>query len=129
MTTKTDPVEARNYLADDLSLEAEEHPDDEDWYSELESHLRGLDPSHPICTRLAVALEPFLNDEERIECAMYPLGEAVTFMDEQSPGGSFDAYLEGLTSAIEADHQRWVKHVADAGAAASWTLESGPPEV
>ncbi|GAA4033317.1 hypothetical protein GCM10023063_16100 [Arthrobacter methylotrophus] len=108
MTTTTDPAEARDYLSDHLNLEAEEHPADEDWYYALEDHLLALEPSHPICTRLAVALEPFLNDDERIDCTMYPQGKAVNFLDEQSPRGSFSTYLEGLTSAIEADHERWV---------------------
>ena len=129
MTTTIDPAEARDYLTDHLNLEAEEHPGDEDWYYALEDHLAALGADHAICRRLTVALEPFLNDDERIECAMYPLGDAVTFLDEQSPGGAFDAYLEGLTSAIEADHMRWTRHVAAAGSAAAWTTLSGPPEV
>lgn len=106
MTTTIDPAEARDYLTDHLNLEAEDRPGAEAWYYGLEDHLRALDRDHPICSRLAVALEPFLNDDERIECTMYPLGDAVTFLEQQSPGGLFDAYLEGLTCAIEADHER-----------------------
>lgn len=129
MTTTIDPAEARDYLTDHLNLEAEEHPGKEDWYYELENYLAALEPDHSICRRLAVALEPFLNDDDRIECTIYPLGDAVTFLDKQTPSGSFDAYLEGLTSAIESDHARWVSHVATAGAAAAWTTLSGPPEI
>ncbi|MEO3931444.1 hypothetical protein WMO79_01335 [Micrococcaceae bacterium Sec7.4] len=129
MTTPIDPAEARDYLTDHLNLEAEEHPGHEDWYYELEDHLAALGADHSICRRLAVALEPFLNDDERIECTMYPIGEAITFLEQEPPGGPFTAYLEGLTSAIEADHGRWVKHVAAAGDAAAWTLQSGPPRI
>lgn len=123
------PTEARDYLADDLDAEGEDWEGDEDWYSQLADHLRGLPPEHPLCLRLAICLEPFLVNEDRLECTMYPLGKAVTYMDRQTPTIDFDVYLEDLTAAIEADHRRWVSHVVAAGNSASWTLESGPPEV
>lgn len=123
------PAEARDYLADDLDAEGEDWEGNEDWFSELADHLRGLPPQHPLCLRLAVCLEPFLVDDDRIECLMYPRGEAVTFMENQTPFIDFDVYLNNLTRAIEADHRRWLSHAEDAGTSASWTLESGPPEV
>jgi hypothetical protein len=83
----------------------------------------------PLCTRLSVCLEPFIVDDERIECAMYPVGEAITYLEEEAPEGDFRFYIEGLVCAIEQDHNRWIAHVAVAGDAASWTLESGPPTV
>ncbi|ACL42273.1 hypothetical protein Achl_4322 (plasmid) [Pseudarthrobacter chlorophenolicus A6] len=129
MTTTITPAEARDYLGDYLNQEAEDHPDAEDWFYDLEDHLRSLDTSHPICGRLVVALEPFLNDDERIGSMMYPVGETIAFLEREAPGGPFDSYLAGLTAAIEADHQRWVAHVAAAGTEAAWTVESGPPEL
>lgn len=122
-------TEARDYLADDLDAEGESNEGAADWYADLADHLRGLSPEHPLCMRLGVSLEPFLVDDDRIECLMYPLGEAVAFLENQAPFVDFDTYLENLTVAIEADHRRWLAHVAAAGNSASWTLESGPPDV
>jgi hypothetical protein len=100
LTSAIDPAEARDYLTDHLDLEAEEPPDAEDWHCDLEDHLRALDRNHPVCGRLAVVLEPFSNDDDRINCTMYPLGGAVIFLEEQSPGGSFDACLVPASCAL-----------------------------
>ena len=35
-----------------------------------------------LITRAAIYLQPFLDDDERVECAMYPFGEAVKFMEQ-----------------------------------------------
>lgn len=119
--------EARDYLADYLDAEADDWEGYEAWYYELADHLRRQPPEHSLCLRLAVCLGPFLIDDDRVECLMYPVGEAVTFTENQTPTIGFEPYLESLTAAIEADHTRWLAHLETAGTAASWTLESGPP--
>jgi hypothetical protein len=95
----------------------------------LAHYVNALPSDDLLCSRLSVCLEPFIVDDERIECAMYPVGEAITYLENEVQGGDFRSYVEGLVCAIEQDHNRWVAHVAIAGDAASWTLESGPPTV
>lgn len=122
------PEEARDYLADDLNAEAEEWPDDEEWFYELEDFLRELPPEDSICVRLALYLKPFFDDDPGLDGILYPLGEAVTWEDAEKPGGDKREYLEGLVEALGRDHERWEAHKIEAGEAAEWTLETGPPQ-
>jgi hypothetical protein len=122
-------AEARDYLGDDLQMEAEEHPEDEEWYLELADWLRGLSVSDVICEQLAVVLAPFLDDDDRIDGAMYPAGQAVSYMDSGPAGGDYRAYIEQLLEGLTRDYQRWIEHVATTGDFAAWSLETGPPPV
>jgi hypothetical protein len=128
--TRTDRrADARDYLGDDLEMEAEEHPGDEEWYLGLAQWLRSLSIEDTICEQLAIVLAPFLDDDDRIDGTMYPLGQAVWYMDSGPSGGDYRAYVVEILKRLTWDHERWVEHVAAAGDFASWTLQTGPPHV
>jgi hypothetical protein len=127
----TDAEDARDYLADDIDAESEEWGEDyESAFEDLAEFLRDMDADDPLLARLAVVVAPFLENDDRLDGTLYPLGEGVTYEDETDPGEiTPHAYLEGLVAALERDHARWTAHVADVGDDAAWTMEFQPPEV
>ena len=120
---------ARDYLADDLGLESEDHPDYEEWFEGLVGYLGQLSPDDELCVRLADCLQPFLDDDQRLDGTLYPNGSGFHFMETESPGGDFRRYLDGLVTCLERDYQRWLIHVSRAGGRAEWRTETGPPEI
>jgi hypothetical protein len=75
----------------------------------------------PLITRAVVYLQPFLDDDERVESAMYPGGETVRFI-EQGWGGDLRTYFAGFVDAMGHDHVRWQAILTQAGDEARWTL-------
>ena len=123
------PSAARDYISDDLSIEAEEHPEDEEWFDGLVLFVDSLKFDDNICVRLAVCLEPFLEDDDRLDGTLYPAGKGFEFLEEADRSGDFRDYLEGLVEALENDHRRWLTHVAEAGVDAQWRIDIGPPQL
>jgi hypothetical protein len=113
--------EARGYLADYLYDEDIHGEESQDWFAELGNYVEELLPDDPLILKAATYLQPFLDDDERIECAMYPNGEAVKYID-QGWGGDLRSYLAGLLNAMGHDHARWEAIVAERGQAARWIL-------
>jgi hypothetical protein len=74
-----------------------------------------------LITRAVVYLQPFLDDDERVECAMYPGGEAAKFI-EQGWGGDLRTYLTGFVDAMSYDYVRWQAILTHGGEEARWTL-------
>lgn len=74
-----------------------------------------------VITKAAVYLQPFLDDDDRIECAMYPVGSAVQFI-EQGWGGDPRKYVQGFVDAMGRDYARWQAMVREAGEDARRTL-------
>jgi hypothetical protein len=120
MTVSDDRLVAgRGYLADYLHDEEWHGKESEEWFSALADYVDSLTLSDDLIVRATAYLQPFLDDEDRIDCAMYPAGEAVRFL-EQAWGGDFRAYLEKFVSAMSADHQRWLEILERDGPAAQW---------
>jgi hypothetical protein len=124
---KSDPPDpsrleqARDYLADFLYDEDFHGDAGQDWFIELSGYVDQLSADDPLIVKAAVYLQPFLDDDDRIECAMYPGGECIRFI-EQRWGGDLRSYLAGLVDAMGRDHARWGALLADQGQAARWTL-------
>jgi hypothetical protein len=113
---------ARGYLA--------EYSADEDifggkshvWFVQLGEYVeQQLALDDELITKAAIYLQPFLDEDWRVECAMYPAGEAVNFI-EQGWGGDLRKYVEGFVEAIGRDHLRWQAMLRKAGENARWTL-------
>ena len=115
---------ARGYLADYLSDEDCHGDESTEWFSGLCRYVNELPLTDPLVVRATECLQPFLDDDDRIDCAMYPAGEAVAFL-EKSWGGGYHDYLTGFLSAMEQDSARWQEAVAAAGDDATWTLGEG----
>ena len=80
------PEEARNYLADDLDAETEDHDEpDSSRYGEVADLLRSFDSVDPLCARIANAIEPYLSDDSRVEGTLYPGGKGMRFLDHAPP--------------------------------------------
>ena len=123
------PARARSYLAAWVSDEdywAESEPDSREWFAALSAYVLSLPLTD---ARLEVAercLQPFLDDDERVDAALYPAGYAVSFVEKTSWGGEFDAYLGGFLVALERDHQLWVRAVELDGPTAVWSFGRNP---
>jgi hypothetical protein len=91
--------EARGYLAEYLADEDIHGGESRSWFGELAEYAMQLPPDDPLITRTVVYLQPFLDDDERVEGAMYPGGEAVRFI-EQGWGGDLGTYLAGFVEAM-----------------------------
>jgi hypothetical protein len=113
--------EARGYLSDYLADEEIHGNESQEWFGELGEYVARLPLDDQLITKAAVYLEPFLDDDERVECAMYPGGEAVKFI-AQGWGGDHRAYLTGFVDAMGRDHARWQAMLRDVGEGARWTL-------
>lgn len=120
---------ARRYLAawfsdEDYWTEAE--PDSAEWFVALAAYALSL----PLADeRLDVAercLQPFLDDDEGVETALYPDGYAVSFVEKTAWGGEFDVYLGGFLTALERDHLLWVRAVELDGPRAVWSFDRNP---
>lgn len=115
--------DARGYLADFLGDEECHGERSFGWFNELRSYIEGMSLNDPLIVESTKYLEPFLNDDERIDCAIYPNGEASKFLD-RGWGGEFRAYLTRFVEALRLDHAKWERMVAEKGAAARWALDS-----
>lgn len=113
--------EARDYLADYLVDEDIHGDESRDWFEELGEYVTRLPLDDQLIVKAAVYLQPFLDDDERLECAMYPGGQAVNFI-EAGWGGDLGAYLTGVVGAMGRDHARWQAMLKDVGEGARWTL-------
>jgi hypothetical protein len=112
---------ARGYLAEYLADEDIHGGGSRSWFGELGKYVMRLPLDDQLVTRAAVYLQPFLDDDERVECAMYPGGEAVKFI-ERGWGGDLRTYLTGFVDAMGRDHARWQTMLRDTGESARWTL-------
>lgn len=126
-------ADARDYLADDFHMQASDEATElgRD-YSDFADWLRELPASDPLLGLLATSLAPFLDDEPRLGGTLYPLGEAIQFMDKSLPPrepADREWYLQRFVTRLERDHRRWRALLAEAGESARWTVESGVPEV
>jgi hypothetical protein len=93
------------------------------WFGELTlgDYVLQLPLDDQLIARSAAYLQPFLGDDERVECAMYPGGAAVRLI-ERGWGGDFRAYLTGFVDAIGRDHARWQTILKHDRESACWTL-------
>jgi hypothetical protein len=123
------PSTARDYISDELSIEAEEHPESEESFDGLVSFVDTLQSDDKICVRLAICIEPFLEDDDRLDGTHYRAGVGFEYLEETDPSGDYREYLEGLVEALQIDHRRWLAHLAEAGNNAEWRIESGPPQL
>jgi len=112
---------ARGYLADFLRDEEFHGTESEDWFVELGEYVDQLPLEDVLIMRAAVYIRPFLDDDERIECAMYPDGDGIKFV-EQGWGGDLREYLTDFLYAVGRDHARWEGIIARHGEAARWVL-------
>lgn len=113
--------EARGYLAEYLADEDIHGGESRSWFGELAEYVMQLPLGDPLITRAVVYLQPFLDDDERVDCAMYPGGAAVRFI-EQDWGGDLRTYLAGFIDAMGHDYIRWQAILTHAGDEARWTL-------
>jgi hypothetical protein len=126
-------TEARDYLADDFDMQAEgspaEHSQD---YRAFAAYLRCLRADDDRVTMLGDLLRPFLEEDPGLDGTLYPDGDAIRFMDSVVPDADPELcgeYLDEFLGHLQADHRRWSAHVAEHGADAAWTLETGRPRV
>lgn len=113
--------DAKGYLADYLADEEIHGVESQIWFGELGDYVLQLPLDDQLIARSALYLQPFLDDDERVECAMYPGGAAVKFI-ARGWGGDFRAYLAGFVDAMGRDHDRWLAILRHAGENARWTL-------
>jgi len=113
--------EAKSYLAEYLADEDIHGDQSQIWFGELGDYVLQLPLDNQLIARSAAYLQPFLDDDERVECAMYPGGAAVKFI-ERGWGGDFHTYLTGFVDAIGRDHARWQTILKHDGESARWTL-------
>ena len=112
---------ARGYLAEYLADE-EIHGDEAKlWFERLGKYVEQLPLDDEVIAKSVVYLQPFLDDDWRVECAMYPMGAAVEFI-EQGWGSDVREYVEGFVDAMGRDHLRWQAIVREDGENARWTL-------
>lgn len=117
-------AEARDYLRDWLAGEdywARAEPGSLDWFGGLADHVARLAPEDPRLLSAEICLEPFLEDDPRIDSAIYPAGYAITYVAKTPWGGDFDEYLAGFLAALRRDHALWQRAVELDGAGARWT--------
>jgi hypothetical protein len=111
--------DARSYLADWLGDEDIHGEASLAWFAGLADYARELPLSHPLTRRAAVFLQPFLEDDERVEGAMYPGGKFVQFI-QQGWGGDYLEYLTALIDALGYDFLTWQAMLFEDGDAAIW---------
>jgi hypothetical protein len=125
-------TEARDYLADDFDEQAADSPPEHaQGYRDFADYLRALPADDGHVAELSELLRPFLEDDTRLGGTLYPDGDAIRFMDSLVPDADPEAcgeYLDEFLGHLQADHRRWLAHVAARGADAEWTLETGRPE-
>jgi hypothetical protein len=121
--------DARDYLEDWLRDEDVFGDESLDWFDALAVHVANLSLSDTRVMLAAVALQPFLDDDDRIDCTMYPDGSAIRYVEETGWGSDYDAYLTGFVDALAQDWQRWRSMVDHDGEDAAWRLDDlGVPE-
>lgn len=124
------PANARDYLADDLDAETEDHDEpDSSRYGEAAELLRSIDATDPLCTRLAYAIEPYLSDDARVDGTLYPGGRGMRFLIDVTPPLTEQRqrlWLHDLVLGLEADRRHWSAIAAEAGDAARWLDWNGP---
>lgn len=112
---------ARGYLSDYLSDEDCHGDDSTEWF---DAHVASLPLEDPRIAESAQYLKPFLDDDSRIDCAMYPAGAAVGYIEDAGWGGDFDSYLTGFVGAIGQDWRSWQDLIAVHGESAEWRLDT-----
>jgi hypothetical protein len=112
---------ARGYLAEYLADEDTFGGESHIWFGQLGEYVEQLALDDELIAKATIYLQPFLDDDWRVECAMYPAGEAVNFI-EQGWGGDLCKYLEGFVDAMGHDHLRWQAMLRETGENARWTL-------
>jgi hypothetical protein len=126
-------TEARDYLADDFDEQALDSPSESaQGYYDFADYLRALPAVDSRMAELSELLRPFLENDQRLGGTLYPDGDAIRFMDSVVPKADpevCEEYLDEFLGHLRVDHRRWMVHVAERGANAEWTLETGRPEV
>jgi hypothetical protein len=89
---------ARGYLAEYLADEDIFGGKSHVWFVQLGEYVEQLAPNDELIVKAAIYLQPFLDKDWRVECAMYPAGEAVNVI-EQGWGGDLRKYVEGFVEA------------------------------
>lgn len=127
----TSAAGARDYLADDFDAQGEdwdgEYAED---YVGFAAYLRSMPGDDDVCERLAAALKPFLDNDSRVDGALYPDGDAMRFMVRHVPPTDANeryTYAQMFTACAENDHARWVAAIAEQGGTAAWTVDGGRP--
>jgi hypothetical protein len=112
---------ARGYLAEYLADEDIFGGKSHVWFVQLGEYVEQLALDDELIVKAAIYLQPFLDEDWRVECAMYPAGEAVNFI-EQGWGDDLRKYVEGFVEAMARDHLRWHAILSKDGENARWTL-------
>jgi hypothetical protein len=124
-------IKARDYLADDFDMQAEDSPNEvARGYRAVADYLRALTADDVQVIELSTFLHPFLTDDPRLGGTLYPDGDAIRFMDSFVPDADpeiCEEYLASFLRHLRRDHRRWSAHVAARGADAAWTLARDRP--
>ena len=104
----TSVTATRDYLSDFFYDEENPSPGAEEWFVGLSEFIKNLPPHDPTLAEAVEPVRPFLEDDDRIDCLMYPLGAAVDFV-ESGWGGDFEDYFSGFVAALNEDgpSPRW----------------------
>jgi hypothetical protein len=114
--------QARGYLGDYLGDEEWFGGESRDWFLALDAYVQALPLDDPRIVEAAEYLQPFLDDDDRIDGLMYPVGAAVHHIEDSGWGGDHDRYLTGFVAALGEDWRRWQQMVTEKGDAAEWRM-------
>lgn len=111
---------ARDYLSDYLADEDWFGEEAAEWFDTLGDYVSALPLDDPRLMEAVRYLQPFLDDDDRIDSAMYPGGAAVSYIEYTDWGGGHDRYLTGFIAATSRDWQQWQQQLSELNDAAEW---------